>query len=157
MKKAIAMRCTKEQFESIKPKLESVGLEISQLKDFETSCYLVNNFSGNINSITNILPYDINSYNRKVYQEWNKKLFLEACGIEVEKPIRTNKLTELEKRVEVLEAKIKLDDLSDTIKIVEELKNYKHTWVGLDFSTAQLFYNLRKEKEAILAGNSVKL
>lgn len=116
MKKAISMRCNIKQFESIKSKLEIAGLEISQLRDFGTSCYLVNNFSGNTNSITNVLPYDMNSYNRKVYQVWNEKIFLEACGIEVEKPIRTNKLTELEKRVEVLEAKVDLKKISDMPK-----------------------------------------
>lgn len=139
-----------------------------------------------------------------------------ATILTYKKPIRTNKLTKLEKRVEVLEAKIKQDsvinmpivsnlkpihspdqemkwrienqnkkslyqsfkeaieqnkiflpNLSDTIKMAEELKNYsKLISYGIDFGYHPDIENLKlkrrieeleAEKKSILAGNSVKL
>lgn len=104
MKKAIAMRCTKEQFEAIKPKLQkyapTVDLEVGI---FQNENFLTNYFWGKKNIIGNISLLSVQNYDRELIEEWNEKVFLEACGIEIEKPIRTNKLTELEKRVEVLE------------------------------------------------------
>lgn len=78
----IAMRCTQEQFDAIKPKL--VHLKIICIDSFVTYGYLVNNLSDTPFFISNICETDKMSYKRKVYEEWNEKIFLKACGIEVE-------------------------------------------------------------------------
>jgi len=99
------MRCTKKQFEDIKPKLKGWKFE-DCLFDLKMYPYLTNNY-GNPNSEA------VGSHDKlmvrigtEIHETWNEKVFLEACGIEA-KP-RTNKLTELEKRVEVLEDTIML-------------------------------------------------
>lgn len=75
MKKAIAMRCTKEQFEAIEPKLK--GFEIDRQFDFmEDDSYLTNNYDER-----DFVKFTFVRRNREVFETWNEKIFLEACGI----------------------------------------------------------------------------
>lgn len=78
MKKAIAMRCTKEQFESVKPKLKGL-IKIDELVRFDTYNYLTN-FYKEENLVSNVKFEKTKDYTL-VYNEWNEKVFLEACGI----------------------------------------------------------------------------
>lgn len=80
MKKAIAMKCTQEQFDSIKDKL--VGCKIAGISDFLEMEYLINNRNDEENSITNYLNIDKYEKGRTVYETWNEQVFLEACDIE---------------------------------------------------------------------------
>ena len=107
----IAMKCTQEQFNAIKPKL--IGLKITGISPFSDYNYLVNNLWGELKLISNI-PYNYNgSHNRKVYEEWNEEIFLKACGIETEtlQEKEQRLLKELEKvRKEIEKNKIKVGD-----------------------------------------------
>ena len=78
----IAMKCTQEQFDAIKPKLK--GFNFRHIGDFNIYKYLINNSGGNENTINNVTDYVKSQYNRKVYEEWNEELFLKNCGIEDE-------------------------------------------------------------------------
>jgi predicted RNase H-like HicB family nuclease len=82
----IAMKCNQEQFDDVKPLLESDGCRIFNITNFRQDCYLVNNFNDAQNEIGNVDEDMIVDFNRKVYPEWNKKIFLNACGIEWEEP-----------------------------------------------------------------------
>lgn len=197
MKKAIAMRCSQEQFDAIEPKLVGQEIELSVHSGFEDFPYLTNPYKG---IATHVGNYKIPDTLRDVYETWNEKVFLEACGIVVfptheeieeqfknaetiqclddndeyiidftqeidvtksciwllnqvdkpysgrntmckiwslkygyakiltyKKPIRTNKLTELEKRVSVLENKV------DLKKITDMPKNPMKMNFGIDF------------------------
>lgn len=88
MKKAIAMRCTQEQFEAIKPKLSESTIHC--MSYFSIESFLVNNLAGG-NKISNVHEHVAESHNREVHQEWNEKIFLEACGIEVEETFTITK------------------------------------------------------------------
>jgi len=77
----IAMKCTQEQFESIKPILERFGLEINRMSNYNIAVFLVNNYSGETNSITNLTTNEHKCHNRKVYETFNAETFLKACGI----------------------------------------------------------------------------
>ena len=92
----IAMKCTQEQFEDIKPKLKEIGKIGDLLFAFENdNLYLVNNYNGEK------LYFDISycgDFNRKVYEQWNEEIFLKACGIEVET---------LQQRLKKAEAEVK--------------------------------------------------
>jgi hypothetical protein len=79
----ISMRCTKEQFEEIKPILEANGCKIVDIDEFEVFVYLINCRYGMENIITNYQSKSLNSIS--VYEEWNAKIFLDACGITTEK------------------------------------------------------------------------
>lgn len=92
MKRPIAMKCTHEQFDAVKTKLKDFNYEIICIYDFERSSYLINNLGGDTKKISNVLNEDKKSHNRTVYETWNEKIFLEACGIEVEEP-KVNILT----------------------------------------------------------------
>lgn len=107
----IAMRCTQEQFEAIKPKLK--GCRIKNLDDFEKMPYLINYHNSEKNSITNYLREDKSVNGMVVYEEWNEGIFLKACGIEVEtlQEKEQRLLKELEVvRKEIEENKIKAGD-----------------------------------------------
>lgn len=78
----VAMKCTPEQFDTIKPKLK--GLRIGFLSSFTDFIYLVNNFGGRVKSINNVMPHAKGDFDREVYEIWNEEIFLKACGIEVE-------------------------------------------------------------------------
>lgn len=99
----IAMKCTQEQFEAVKPKL--VGLNINNPDRFEICPYLINNLSDTPFFISNVFELDKSVYKRTVYEEWNEEIFLKACGIEVEtlqeKAIRLeNELKEVKQQIE---------------------------------------------------------
>ena len=83
MKKAIAMKCNQEQWDSIKEKL--VGYREKCCIDFRLFNYLVNNASNEFNVVCNYDQSCKTSYNREVHETWNEQIFLEACGIETEK------------------------------------------------------------------------
>jgi len=76
----IAMKCTKDQFESIKPILNEFGCVIEEISNnFIKYPYLVNNNFEKNNHITNHLSYKSN--NRKYKETFNAETFLKACGI----------------------------------------------------------------------------
>lgn len=79
MKRPIAMKCTQEQFDSIKELLSDVYM----LSEFTDCPYLVNNLSNDFGVISNVSVFGANDkeYNREVHEEWNAQIFLEACGI----------------------------------------------------------------------------
>ena len=81
MKKAIAMACTEEQWQSIKPKLEYLNPTIG---NFNKLGHLTNYFYGKENHIGNVYSYVAGDYKREIHETWNEKVFLEACGIETE-------------------------------------------------------------------------
>ena len=90
----IAMKCNQEQFEDVKPLLERGGCVITSVDNFNYYDYLTNNYTGNKNDISNLNKKYIDIVKRDIYHEWDKKIFLNACGIEwVEEP--TNPLDEL--------------------------------------------------------------
>lgn len=79
---SISMRCTKEQFEEIRPILKANRCNVSDIHPFYAVPYLINFRFNKINNITN---YDLPKANSKVYEIWNAQIFLEACGITTEK------------------------------------------------------------------------
>jgi len=85
MKRPIAMRCTQEQFESIKDRINS---EINSVSSFEIYPYLIN-FSDSERCISNIRKHNYwdNYWNQnpEIHETFNADIFLEACGDEVEK------------------------------------------------------------------------
>lgn len=108
----IAMKCTQEQFNAIKPKLENCKIQC--ITNFIEMPYLINNRSEKKNNITNYMKLDAGDGNRRVHEEWNEQLFLKACGVEVEtlqeKAIRLeNELKEVKQNIEE-ENKPKLND-----------------------------------------------
>ncbi len=78
--KRIAMRCNKEQFDSIKDRIKN----IDSIFDFKKYPYLVTNRNGG-NYVSNIARINKNRFNRRVYEYWDENIFLKACGVEIEK------------------------------------------------------------------------
>jgi hypothetical protein len=83
--KAIAMRCTEEQYKAIEPKL--VGININSVNHFNLHPFLTN-ISGKdtegINNISNSESFDCVWDNVRYYDKWDEELFLKCCGIETE-------------------------------------------------------------------------
>ena len=75
------MKCTQEQFDSIKGLLGNVVL----LANFKNCPYLVNNIGGDLGFISNVTKNNSKDWGREVHEEWNAQVFLEACGIEANK------------------------------------------------------------------------
>ena len=101
---AVAMRCNKEQFEAIKPKLEKAGCIIEQIhRNWNHFKYLVNN---NFNIEKHITNFN-NTETRKRYETWNEEIFLNACGIEVDEPLTVSKEFILDLHKEVVWPSVK--------------------------------------------------
>jgi hypothetical protein len=100
----IAMKCTQEQFDAIRPKL--VNCEITHVDDFKIYNYLTNYLNSLPKTGNTSTPKD---FNRKVHETWNEKVFLEACGIETTPTIE--------------EVKEYFKD-ADTIKCISDEKEY---------------------------------
>ena len=79
--KPIAMKCTQQDWEDIKPILEKHNINHNNICNLIDFPYLVNNNAGYIGKISNIPNIHKTIYNRTVYEEWNKNTFLEACDI----------------------------------------------------------------------------
>jgi len=123
--KPIAMRCTEQQFEEIRPILEKNGLNIINIKNFQTCPYLVNNANNKLGDITNSLKDSIYWYTRTVFENWDMNTFLEYCDIKPELP-------------KSFAIKHKPCELWD--KYIEWLnKNYNANYSGIDI---QMFYGV---------------
>jgi len=83
--KPIAMKCSEEQFNVIKPILEENGVQIENISSFLSYCYLINNALTQLGLVTNVWETAKSSYNRVVFEEWNQNTFLEYCGIKSNK------------------------------------------------------------------------
>lgn len=71
--KPIAMRCTQDQFDSIK---DRIPLPIENISSFKDNHYLVNGYiSGRI--VTNVYTL---SNNYEIHEEFDGELFLDCCG-----------------------------------------------------------------------------
>lgn len=77
----IAMRATQEQFESIKPKLDSFQIAKQDTVRHKLP-YLVTNYGSNIGIIGFCGEWNKEANDRNCYETWNERIFLEACGIE---------------------------------------------------------------------------
>jgi len=76
----IAMKCTQEQFESIKPILEKFEI-VKYLTLRYGENYITNCLGGSINTISDIDISDINKHYRTYHKTFNAETFLKACGI----------------------------------------------------------------------------
>jgi len=78
MKRPIAMRCNQEQFDSIKYRIPKDRL--FSITEFKKETYLVIFEDGSITNGNVSLVYDT-----EIHETFNADIFLEACGVEVEK------------------------------------------------------------------------
>jgi len=81
----IAMRCTQEQFESIKDRIKCEIYDLGSFKEFH---YLINDY---FESVTNL--QNTGNKNREVYETFDAEIFLRACDSwEDEKTFKFNEL-----------------------------------------------------------------
>lgn len=79
----IAMKCTQEQYNKIKPILLENGFEEENISCFEDYPYLINNWGPKNYKLGNgDLDYAIG---RKVFHKWNEDIFLAYCDIVLKK------------------------------------------------------------------------
>lgn len=80
----IAMKFNKEQWEDIKPLLVRDNILIRHITSFDHYIWLTNNYMDIKLNISNISICSASFFKRKIYTEWDKNIFLNACGIETE-------------------------------------------------------------------------
>lgn len=82
MKKAIAMRCTQKNWDSIKDKLINLNYRIYSVSSFDEYNYITNT-DGKKESISNIKKegfFYVWERIEEIHETFNAKIFLEACG-----------------------------------------------------------------------------
>lgn len=132
----IVMKCNKEQFEAIRPKLEKSGIMIKDLYDeWAIYSYLVNNYSNEPNTITNVCSSGKQANDRVVYGKWDEKVFLEACGIEIEPEYKITKDQILELKELALNSK--------PASIVEKLQELFPEVLEVELEVGK-WYNVKK-------------
>jgi len=89
----LAMKCNQEQFDSIK---DRINLPIKTINRFEDCHYLVNNFNFD-GQISNINKYEWIEKDYEIHETFNADIFLEACGVDVEKIWRSEEMEFLSK------------------------------------------------------------
>lgn len=89
MKYPIAMGYSLEDWEILEPILRDNNVEIDYELISRTDLfpYLTNNIDNEPNNISNIVDVWVTHYGRKVFEEFDLNIFLDACGIEIEKEI----------------------------------------------------------------------
>lgn len=86
--KPLAMKCTQEDWDSIKGKLESIPQSV--WGGFEGYNYLTNNWGCGLEIGNHSRSHEC--YSRcEIHETFNAKIFLEACGIEVEQKFEITK------------------------------------------------------------------
>ena len=124
------MKCNQEQWDAIKGKL--VGCRISDIEIFEQDYYLINNYASVRNSITNFWENEAKGNNRIVYETWNEKVFLEACGIETEKIFKGSELQYWNEKLnnwmncQHLEYRLKPDYSKEIAQLKEQIKKLEN-------------------------------
>lgn len=78
--KAIAMKATQEDWDSVKDLVKSRGFG-----DFKTFDYLTTNYYGELGIVSNVTKNSKNKFNRKVYETFDRAIFLDALDIVEEK------------------------------------------------------------------------
>lgn len=83
--KPISMKCSKEQFEQIRPILESdKRITIDHVNNsFLTYCYLTNDYGGKTGHVSNIGTASYKDFDREVFEEWDQNKFLLCCDMEL--------------------------------------------------------------------------
>lgn len=76
----ISMRCTQEQYKSIKPILDANGISNDFVFSYADT-FLVTNYSDDI-VVMNTLSIDAEKFGRTLFTEWDEKIFLKCLGIE---------------------------------------------------------------------------
>lgn len=81
----IAMKCNQEQFDAVKWKLRDY--RTGYIDNFNEYPYLTN-YLQHGNQISNSTEFYAknNTEKHELHETWNEKVFLEACGIEIEEP-----------------------------------------------------------------------
>lgn len=79
--KPISMRCDKAQFESVKQELIDVGMDISNADLWDMCRYITNNYNNSFGIVGTIADGSKTDYNRTVFEEFNREILLEYCGI----------------------------------------------------------------------------
>lgn len=129
----ISMKCTQEQFESIKPKLK--GINIESAYDFDSFPYLINYYADEENNIGNVHFNAIGS-EHIIHETWNEEIFLKACGIEVDSLEQQLQKAQLEvKRLQSLieeENKVNILYADYCRENPKEKVVYKHFKAGYD-------------------------
>jgi len=88
----IAMKCTQEDWESIKDDLKE--LEIFSVHNFEIYEYLTNYFGRDNNCIGNIFKGHFRLKDcEEVYEKFDANIFLNACGIDYYEVVKSEKPT----------------------------------------------------------------
>ena len=82
--KAIAMKCTKEDWEDIKPILIKHNISCIDISVFYYYEYLVTNCSNILGAVTNVHAARSGRHCRTIYHKWDKEIFLDALDIKDE-------------------------------------------------------------------------
>jgi len=88
--KPIAMKCNQEQFESIKPKLDSLQIA-KQGYHVHNLSYLTTNYGSNMGIVGFCGAWNRLANDRYCYETWNEQIFLEACGIKTNNDMKITK------------------------------------------------------------------
>jgi len=110
--RAVAMRCTQEQFDSIK---DRITLPIIAMCGFEKFKYLTNKY-GNNEIVSNITKKAVRLYDRVVHETFDGELFLDCCGREKHedtiKIVRDYNEIQITQRKEIIDGEPKLVTLT---------------------------------------------
>lgn len=87
----ITMKCTQEDWESIKDKLEGIYSCISSFKERE---YLIDDWFGT-EKVSNVSKQWVidNAHNVEIYEKFDANIFLNACGIDYYEVVKSEKPT----------------------------------------------------------------
>jgi hypothetical protein len=75
--RAIAMKATQEDWDSVKDLIESVF----NILNFKNYCYLTTNYCDRLGLVSNINNDDLSNSNRTVYETFERTIFLDALDI----------------------------------------------------------------------------
>ena len=79
--KPIAMKCSQEQFEEMRPLLIKDGrFKVGCIDSFKTYEYLVNNYGESLGTITNMKLGSLGN-KRNIFHTWDKDTFLKYCDM----------------------------------------------------------------------------
>ena len=137
--KPIAMKCSQEQFDKIKPKLKGIILadNFFNLKKYP---YLTNDYHSYYKQGLGSVDKDM-MYGIEIYEIWDEKIFLDACDIEL-----------VESKTKITSVEI-IGDIGDIVYFMENntVVNSKIVSILITKNTDGLFveYHIKGQRYAL--------
>lgn len=145
----ISMRCTQEQYKSIKPILDANGISNDYVFSYADT-FLVTNWSNDGKDVMNVCSLDAEKFGRTLFTEWDEKIFLKCLGIATKDNINPSHYKNKPKEtIERIGDNLSLEE-TKLYSILLSKDNESRVYCNLDLIQVQVKVNIYSDYHSII-------